>query len=160
MARLSPEQFDPILSFRFRIQFSQISGINFYGKAVTLPVVDNSPLILDYGNTQMKVKTKTKWNDIEITCYAYEGMTMEQLWNYLNNLHQNVREGTDFYGDDYKKDIQIQLMSPSDNVIGTWKLIGAFMSQINYGEFDWSTEEIVQPRLTISYDYATYIAQA
>lgn len=160
MARLSPEQFDPILSFRFRIQFSHIQNINFYGKAVTLPVVDNSTQVFDYGNTQIKVKGKTKWNDIDITCYAFEGMTMEHLWSYLNDIHQNVREGTDYYADDYKKDIQIQLMSPSDIVLGTWTLIGAFLSQINYGELDWSAEDIVQPRLTISYDYATYVAQA
>lgn len=160
MARLSPEQFNPILSFRYRIQFSQIPDINFYGKAVTLPVVDNSPLVLEYGNTQIKVKGKTKWNDIDITCYAYERMTMDQLWSYLNDLHQDVREGVDKYADDYKKDIQIQLLSPADVVMSTWRLVGAFMSQINYGELDWSSVEIVQPRITIAYDYATYVPQA
>lgn len=156
MARLSPENYDPILSFRYRIQFSQIQDINIYGKAATLPTADNNPLTLDYGNTQIKVKSKTKWNDVEITCYAYEGLTMEQLWDYLNTLHQDVKLGTDKYADDYKKDIQIQLMSPADIVIGTWTLIGGFMANINFGELDWSTEEVVQPRITLSYDYATF----
>ena len=157
MARLSPEQFDPILSFRFKIQFSAIQDISFYGKAVNLPVADNNPLTLDYGNTQIKVKGKTKWNDIEVTCYAYEKMTMEQLWDYLNKLHQDVNKGEDKYGDDYKKDIQIQLMNPLDIPIGTWTLIGGFMSQINFGDLDWSAEEVVQPKLTLSYDYATFV---
>lgn len=157
MARLSPEAYDPLLSFRFRIQFSELPDVGFYGKSVNLPVVDNNPLTLDYGNTQMKVKGKTKWNDIQITCYAYEKMTMEQLWDYLNKLHQDVPKGEDKYGDDYKKDIQIQLMNPFDIPIGTWTLIGGFMSQINFGELDWSAEEVVQPQLTLSYDYATFV---
>lgn len=157
MARLSPESHEPLVSFRFRIQFSQLQDIPIYGKAIQLPTVDNSPITLEYGNTQMKVKGKTKWNDIQITCYAYERMTMNQLWAYLNDLHQDVIQGRDEYGDTYKKDIQIQLMGPTDNVVGTWKLIGAFMSQINYGDLDWSTEEVVQPQITISYDYATFV---
>lgn len=156
MARLSPEQYNPQVSFRFRIQFSQIQNINIYGKAIQLPTVDNSPITVEYGNTSMKIKGKTKWNDIQITCYAYEGLTMEQLWMYLNDLHQDVVQGTDKYGDTYKKDIQIQLLGPTDNVVGTWKLVGAFMSLINYGDMDWSTEEVVQPQITISYDYALF----
>jgi len=156
MARLSPEQYNPQVSFRFRIQFSQIQNINIYGKAIQLPTVDNSPITVEYGNTSMKIKGKTKWNDIQITCYAYEGLTMEQLWMYLNDLHQDVVQGTDEYGDTHKKDIQIQLLGPTDNVVGTWKLIGAFMSLINYGDMDWSTEEVVQPQITISYDYALF----
>lgn len=156
MSRLSPESYNPQVSFRFRIQFSDIKDINIYGKAAQLPTVDNSPITVEYGNTQMKIKGKTKWNDIQITCYAYEGLTMEQLWLYLNDLHQDVKEGTDEYGSTYKKDIQIQLLGPTDNVVGTWKLVGAFMSLINYGELDWSTEEVVQPQITISYDYALY----
>lgn len=156
MARLSPETHNPQVSFRFRIQFSQLSDINIYGKAVSLPTIDNSPITLEYGNTQMKIKGKTKWNDINITCYAYERMTMNQLWAYLNDLHQDVVQGSDEYADTYKKDIQLQLLGPTDNVVGTWKLIGAFASLINMGNMDWSTEEVVQPELTIAYDYALY----
>lgn len=156
MARLSPELHNPQVSFRFRIQFSLLPDVNIYGKAVTLPVVDHAPITMEYGNTQMKVKGKTKWNDITITCYAYERITIDQLWTYLNGYHQDVAQGSDEYGDTYKKDIQIQLLGPTDNVVGTWKLIGAFVATSDFGSFDWSTEEVVQPELTIAYDYATF----
>lgn len=157
MARLTPDVYKPQLSFRFRISFSQLPDVQFYGKVVELPKVDNSPLVLDYGNVQMKVKNKTKWNDITITCYAYEKMTIDQLWQYLTDLHQDVALGWDEYGDTYKKDVQIQLLAPStETVVGTWKLIGAFMSALDFGTMDWSTEDIVQPTLTLAYDYATF----
>ena len=157
MARLTPDRFEPQLTFRFKIIFSQLPDITFYGKAINLPTVENNPLTLEYGNTQMKVKGKTKWNDVTLTFYAYQKMTINQLWQYLNDLHQDVKLGWDEYGDTYKKDVQIQLMGPSgESVVGTWKLIGAFMNNINYGELDWASEEIVQPTLTLSYDYAVF----
>lgn len=159
MARISPEAYDPILSFRFKIQFSSLQDVTFYGKAINLPTIDNAPLTIEYGNTQIKVKGKTKWNDVTLTMYAYEKMTMEQLWDYMNVLHQDVVKGEDKYGDDYKKDIQIQLLSPSDIPIATWTLIGGFASSINFGDLDWSTEEVVQPSMVLSYDYATFKAQ-
>lgn len=159
MARLSPETYKPQLGFRFRIVFSQLPNIQFYGKATSLPVVENNPLSVEYGNTYMKVKGKTRWNDITITCYEYERMTMDELWDYLTKLHQDVELGKDFYADEYKKDITIQLLSPKEQTVGTWRLIGAFIASLNPGQLDFSSEEVVQPELVIAYDYARYEKQ-
>lgn len=156
MARISPDLYNPIASWRFKVVFSSLKDVSFYAKAIQMPTIDNGTLVMDYGNTQLKVKGKTKWNDIELTFYAYENMTLEQLWDYMNQLLQEVEPGKDFYGDDYKKDILIQVMKPNDEVHSTWTLVGAYANIINFGEFDYSTEEVVQPRMTISYDYALY----
>lgn len=156
MARLTPETYNPITSWRFRVQFSSLPDVSFYAKAMNMPTIDNAPITIDYGNTQMKVKGKTKWNDIELTMYAYEGLTIDQLWNYMNDLHQKIDEGVDRYGDSYKLDILLQILKPDDTLLATWTLTGAFANLINFGDFDYSSEEVVQPRLTISYDYALY----
>lgn len=157
MARITPNGNNPQLSFRFKVVFSELQDIGIYAKAIELPTIDNGTLIMDYGNTQMKVKGKTKWNDIQLTCYALEKKTMRQFWKYLNELHQKVEDGTDYFADDYKKDIQIQLLKPNDQVQSTWKLVGAFINTMNFGSLDYSTEEIVQPQITISYDYALFV---
>lgn len=159
MARLSPETFKPQLSFRFRIVFSILSDIGFYGRSINLPKAQNNPVTIEYGNTYMKVKGKTKWDDVTIKCYAFENMTYPQLWSYLRDMHQKIEDGTDFYADNYKQDITIQLLSPNDKPIANWKLIGAFINSINYGDLDFGTEEVVQPEITISYDYAIYEQQ-
>lgn len=156
MARLDPQTYNPITSWRFKIQFSSLPEVGFYAKSITMPTLDNQPLTVEYGNTQMKVKGKTKWNDVELTMYAYEKMTIDQLWKYMNTLHQKIDVGEDFYGKDYKLDILIQIMSPADIPIAKWTLVGAFANVINFGQFDYSTEEVVQPSLTISYDYALF----
>lgn len=157
MARMSPETYKPLLSFRFKVIFSVLEGIEFYGKSITLPQAENNPITVEYGNTYLKIKGKTRWNDVTMTCYTFEGMTQDRLWNWLNDLHQKIDEGKDYYADNYKKDITIQLMNPmNDAVVGTWKLIGAFVNNVNFGNLDFATEEIVQPEITISYDYALF----
>ena len=160
MGRLAPSTYKPHLSFRFKIQFSDLPNIQFYGKASTLPEVSNNPLSVEYGNTYMMVKGKTRWSEVTITCYAYENMTHTELWNYLNRMHQDVGLGTDMYPDDYKKDIYIYLLNPQDRPVCAWRLIGAFMSGLRNGTADWASEEIIQPEITIAYDYAQYIEQA
>lgn len=160
MARMSPETYHPLLSFRFKIIFSVLEGIEFYGKAITLPSAENNPITVEYGNTYVKVKGKTRWNDVTMTCYAFEKITHDRLWLWLNDLHQKIDEGKDYYADQYKRDIIIHLMNPkNDEVVGTWKLIGAFINTINFGDLDFATEEIVQPQITISYDYALFEAK-
>lgn len=157
MARLSPQDIHPLLSFRFKVIFSILDNVTFYGKSITLPAAENNPITIEYGNTYMKVKGKTRWNDVTMTCYAYEDMTHNELFDWLHVIHQKIDEGKDFYADEYKKDIQIQLISPrEDRVVGTWKLIGAFINNVNFGALDWTTEEVIQPEVTIAYDYAMY----
>lgn len=154
--RISPETYKPILQFRFRIIFSNLPNVSFYGKGTTLPTVENGIITAEYGNTYFKIKGKTRWNDITISCYAYEEMTMDELWDLLNTLYQDVEQGKDFYADQYKKDITIQLLNPKEEVIGTWRLIGAVIASINNGQLDYGVEEIVQPEITIAYDYARF----
>ena len=67
MARLSPQDIHPLLSFRFKVIFSILDNVQFYGKAITLPAAENNPLTIDYGNTYIKVKGKTRWNDVTMT---------------------------------------------------------------------------------------------
>ena len=154
--RLSPETYKPQLAFRFRILFSHLPNVEFYGKGVTLPTVENAVINAEYGNTYMKIKGKTRWNAITITCYSYENMTNEELWDYLDKMHQEIDTGKDHYADDYKKDITIQLLNPKEETVGTWRLVGSFLASINYGQADFGSDEIIQPEISIEYDYAKY----
>lgn len=160
MARLSPETYKPLLQFRFQLSFQGMPDVSVYGFSATLPSLDNNPQKIDYANTYFKVKGKTTWNDITITCYAFEGLTMEELFQYLNRDHQEISTGKDKYADRYKYDMTIQLTSPSTNsVVGSWKLIGAFIGSINFGELSWATDDIIKPEITICYDYAEYTSK-
>jgi hypothetical protein len=159
MARMSPETYKPLLQFRFKVQFSLLEDIGFYGKSISLPTAENNPITIDYGNTYFKVKGKTRWNDITLSCNAFEGKTQEQLWIWVDTYHQKVDQGKDTFPAEYKKDLYIRLLSPNDEkIVASWQLIGAFISNINYGQVDWSAEEIIQPEISIAFDYALFLS--
>lgn len=158
MARLTPASYRPILQFHFHVIFSSLEEGAFvtYARGSDLPSADNNPVVIEYGNTYMHVKGKTRWNNVSMTFYSLSKPdTNDIMWKYLNK-HQAVTDGTDTFKDEYMGDIQIQLLNPNETVVGTWKLINAFIANINFGSLDWSADDVVQPEITFVYDYAEW----
>lgn len=154
MARLSPSAHIPSLSFRMELQVGVFPQAHIYCKSFQLPTIDNSTVIAEYGNTQMKLKGKTKWNSLNITCYQYENITINEVWEYFTK-HQKVETGEDQYADNYKNDITLKVLKASGiESSHEFKLHGAFIATVDFGQFDWASEEIVEIPITIDYDYA------
>lgn len=152
---LVPASHEPTLQFRFQMSTSKLPGANLYCKASTQPTAQGAPVTVDYINSYFKVKGKIRWDSITMSCYHIEGLTMTQLWAYLNE-HQDVASATDTRMPSYKHDLQLQLLGPDEAPVGTWKLIGAFYETVNFGSQDRSTDDVILAELTIAYDYATY----
>ena len=54
----------------------------------------------------------------------------------------------------YKKTLTLQQLSPIGEVIEEWQMVGAFITEANFGSLDWSAEDVVMIDLTLRYDYA------
>jgi hypothetical protein len=67
--------------------------------------------------------------------------------------HESIT-GRDGYADFYKKDIDFYLLGPVGDKIEQWKLKGAFISQANFGDLSFDSNEPATIELTLSYDYA------
>ena len=62
-------------------------------------------------------------------------------------------------GIDYKFQLNYEMLDGGNganqpNVLETWEIYGAFISQVDYGEFDYSSNEHATIDLTIKYDNA------
>jgi len=157
MPRLSsPYAIHPILQHRYMIHSGQLPGVQLYGKSAQLPSFDNTPVRVDHLGGYVNVKGKTKWNDISINCYQFEGITMNSLWLYLNSKHHIVQLGTDKTTTSYKHDIQLWMLNPMQAVIGRWILHDAFMSAVSWGDMSWDNDAVTEANLTITYDFAIY----
>jgi hypothetical protein len=152
----SPYALNPVLQHRFMIHTSKLPGVQLYGRSSQLPGFDNTPVTVDHMNGYVKVKGKTKWNDITIQCYHFEGITTIGLWAYFNGQHQLVQLANDRHPDVYKHDMQIWMLNPAQAPLGRWKLVGAFISSLSWGDMDWGSSDVAECTLTISYDYAKY----
>jgi hypothetical protein len=163
MARLSPSSYRPILQYHFHVKFtSQPLNLPFkstdnYAKGTDLPSADNNPIAIEYGNTYMWVKGKTRWNNITMQFYSLSTPnTNQQMWDYINK-HQSISDGKDEFKDTYMGDVGIALLTPTEDVVGYWILVNAFIANINWGNVDWGSEDVVQPEITFVYDYAEWV---
>ena len=156
MPRLvTPEVYHPSLQFRYMITTDKLPGAAFYCRSAQQPGFEQNPVTLEYINSYFKVKGKTRWDDLNITCYQYEGFTALQFWQYMQQ-HQAVATATDSYAPVYKHDLKIFILNPMEIPVHTWTLIGAFYSNVKWGEMDWGTDDPIQVTSTIAYDYVDF----
>ena len=144
--------FEPKMKNRFVMQ---IDGIDSYlVKAAQRPTITFEPVVLDHINVKRKLKGKGEWQDITITLYdpiVPSGAQAVMEWIRLG--HESIT-GRDGYADFYKKDVDFYLLGPVGDKIEQWKLKGAFISQANFGDLSFDSNEVATIELTLSYDYA------
>lgn len=149
-----PLAFHPRLQFRYSVFSSKLPGAVIHARSAEQPSFDNSPVTIDYMSNYFKMKGKTKWNDIKLSCYSFEGITENELYSYFNRDHFRVTEGTEKFAEDYKHIMQLFMMSPMVIPTARWRLFGAFISNASWGAMDYASDDIIQCEITISYDYA------
>lgn len=132
-----------------------IEGIPAYlVKASAKPSMTNGEIALDHINVQRYVKGKSVWNTITVSMYDAIVPSGAQAVMEWVRLHHESATGRDGYSTFYKKNITLQQLSPLGEVIEEWSLKGAFITESNFGQLDWSTEEVVMIEMTLRYDYA------
>jgi hypothetical protein len=144
--------FEPKMKNRYVME---IDGIPSYlVKAANRPTIQFETVVLDHINVKRKLKGKGDWQDITITLYdpiVPSGAQAVMEWIRLG--HESIT-GRDGYADFYKKDIDFYLLGPVGDKIEQWKLKGAFISQANFGDLAFDSNEVATIELTLSYDYA------
>ena len=144
--------FEPKLKNRF-IMF--IDGIPaFLIRQANKPNITFTDVILDHINVKRKIKGKANWEDVQITLYdpiTQSGAQAVMEWVRLS--HESVT-GRDGYSDFYKKDIRFNTLGPVGDVVEEWILKGAFCTNVNFGDADWTSSDPTDITLTIRMDYA------
>ena len=157
MAVLDPNEifftaFEPKQANRF---IMYVDGIPAYIiKGVSGMGFSQDEIVLNHINTYRKIKGKLKWNDLTMTMFdpiTPSGAQAVMEWVRLS--HESVT-GRDGYSDFYKKDIRFNALGPVGDVVEEWICKGAYCSQANFGEFDWSSDTPANISITIRMDYA------
>lgn len=145
--------FEPVVANRF---IMYIDGIPSYMiKKASAPSVTAGEIKLDHINVYRKIKGKAEWGDLTLSLYnpiAPSGAQAAMEWFRLS--HESVT-GRDGYSDFYKKDITFNILGPVGDIVGEWIIKGAFIKELNFGEFDWSNGDTANEiELTLGMDYA------
>ena len=144
--------FEPKLQNRFLMK---IDGIPSYLiKKISRPSISFGEVVLDHINVKRKIKGKANWENI--SCDLYDPVTpsgAQAVMEWVRLSHESVT-GRDGYSDFYKKDIRFNALGPVGDVVEEWICKGAYCSQANFGEFDWSSDSPANISITIRMDYA------
>jgi hypothetical protein len=123
-------------------------------KAANRPTIQFETIALDHINVKRKLQGKADWQDITITLYdPIVPSAAQKVMDWIRLGHESIT-GRRGYADFYKKDITFYLLGPVGDKIEQWTLKGAFIQQANFGELDFSSNEVATIELTLSYDYA------
>ena len=144
--------FEPKMKNRYVMEIDNIPS--YLVKAASRPTIQFETVTLDHINVKRKLKGKGEWQDITITLYdpiVPSGAQAVMEWIRLG--HESIT-GRDGYADFYKKDVDFYLLGPVGDKIEQWKLKGAFISQANFGDLAFDSNEPATIELTLSYDYA------
>ncbi len=144
--------FEPKLQNRF---IMEIDGIpSFMVKSANRPKIESEVVELDHINLKRKIKGKSNWTDITITMYdPIVPSGAQSVMEWVRTSHESIT-GRDGYADFYKKNIDFYALGPVGDKVEQWKLVGAFISNAEFGDFDWSSSDPTLITLTITYDYA------
>ena len=157
MAVLDPNEifftaFEPKIPNRF---IMYVDGFPSYIiKAISAVGFDQSETVLNHINVYRKIKGKTRWNDITMTLFDPITPSGAQSVMEWVRLHHESVTGRDGYSDFYKKDLVIDVLGPVGDIVGEWILKGAFITEANFGDYSWDTEnQAVNITMTVAVDY-------
>lgn len=153
----------PKLQYRFRVNmlsFGNAGGTNDFTSnviSVTRPSLTHDEVTLDAYNSRAYLAAKHTWEPITITLRddmnnSVSKHVASQLQKQLNHGLQSAPSA----GKDYKFGLVVEQLDGSQPgvVIETWSLNGCFIQNVNYGENNYATSDVMQITLQIRYDAA------
>jgi hypothetical protein len=142
-----PKQANRFILYMDGVPSYLIKGVN----AVTLT---QGEVTLNHINVYRKVKGKTTWGNIQMTLFDPITPSGAQSVMEWVRLHHESVTGRDGYSDFYKKDLVIDVLGPVGDIVGEWILKGAFITEANFGDYNWDTENTaVNLTMTVAVDY-------
>ena len=161
MAFWSTQTIEPTRQFRFLVSNTQDNESAWYwAKTVSKPSFEVSSTEHQLVNHKFKYPGIVTWNDINMTIVDTGEKTKglvdrlrETGYDYPTSFEQT--EGiSKTSSSQYFDELTIQQLNADGKAIETWRLKGAFIKSINFGDLDYESDALVTIQLTISYDWA------
>jgi len=167
----------PKLQYRFRINFTGMGSDAGTRTASTQnvisagrPSITHEEVIVDSYNSKMYVAGKHTWEPISIVLRDDVNSNVvklvgDQLRAQLDHTSQGAgitnAEGQ-ISGLAYKFNMSIETLDGSSTakVIDTWTLTGCYLSNVQYGDLNYGTSDMVQVTAQVRYDNASHAVVA
>jgi hypothetical protein len=160
----------PKLQYRFRVNLYDFGRNNGGTVAVTQNVVSvtrpsltHDEVTLDSYNSRAYLAGKHTWEPITLTLRDdINGTVTKDIASQLQKQLNQGLQSAPTAGRDYKFGMVIEQLDGSQPglVIESWSLNGCFIQNVNYGENNYATSDVMQITLQIRYDAADIHGEA
>ena len=159
----------PKLQYRFRVTFTNF-GIDPNTGPITQQVMEFARPNLSFEaidlpiyNSTVKIAGKHKWEDI--TCKLRDdasGTASTLVAGQLQKQLDFQEQSSSTAGINYKFTAQFDVLDGGNGaqqpvVLETWKLLGAYLSAVNYDAANYGSNEVMTITMTIRYDNAEQV---
>ena len=158
MAVLDPNEifytaFEPKQANRFILYMDGMPS--YIIKGVSAVTLNQGVVTLNHMNVERKVKGKSVWQNVTLTLFDPITPSGAQATMEWVRLHHESVTGRDGYSDFYKKDLTINVLGPVGDIVSEWILKGAFITNTNFGEYNWDTvDTAINLTIEVAIDYA------
>lgn len=156
----------PKMKYRFRAIFenfgvsSEKVELTKQVNDITRPTLNFNPFTVDVYNSKVKLIGKPEWQDITVNLRDDAGGNVSKLvGEQIQKQFDFAEQASASSGIDYKFVLKFEMLDGGNGanaatVLETWELYGAFVSQVNYGDMNYSSNDPAMIGLTIQYDNA------
>ena len=161
----------PKLSYRFRITFQNfgvsqpVTELTKQVMDFTRPQVQFDEITVDAYNSRVKLIGKPTWQDITINLRDdASGNVSKLVGEQIQKQFDFMEQSSAASGIDYKFITVCEMLDGGNgvntpNVLETWQIYGCLLSQVNYGEVNYTSNDPVKIQLTLKFDNALQTPQ-
>jgi hypothetical protein len=161
----------PKLSYRFRITFQNfgvsqpLTELTKQVMDFTRPQVQFDEITVDAYNSRVKLIGKPSWQDITINLRDdASGNVSKLVGERIQKQFDFMEQSSAASGIDYKFITVCEMLDGGNgvntpNVLETWQIYGCLLSQVNYGEVNYTSNDPVKIALTLKFDNAVQTPQ-
>jgi len=148
-----PVPFEPKRQNRFILRFPSSLGINeWYVTSAKRPSATIKDVEIPFLNTSTYVAGRFLWEAIDVTFKDPIGPSASQALMEWFRLHAESVTGRMGYAAGYKKDVELEMLDPTGVVVEKWILQGTFLTKLNFGDLDYSRDDLATIQATLRMD--------
>jgi hypothetical protein len=148
-----PFQYEPKKSNRFILSFPSSLGINsWYVEKASRPSIKIDTKEIKFLNTETYVAGSFAWETISVSLRDPIGPSAAQAVMEWVRLHAESVTGRMGYAAGYKKDVDLEMLDPTGVVVEKWILQGCSITDVKFGEVNYTNAEIMKVDMTLRPD--------
>ena len=150
-----PLNYEPLRKNRWLLRFPADLGIQeWWCQTAHRPAIKQEGKPIQFLNTETYVVGRYTWDEMQVTLRDPIGPSASQAVMEWVRLHSESVTGRQGYAAGYKRDVELEMLDPTGVVVSKWILKNTMVTQADFGELDYSQDDLATINITLRFDYA------